>query len=213
MVNRSLLRCETRAMLTIRRTAGFWGPLSFIGAAVAASRRQPGYSPRSHHISGLAALGESSASTMIPGFVALGASSLVTAAPTKRLRRVERVAGITTIAAGLIRVSDPRCPLPGLDPRATASDVGHGAASIATFALWTAMPFIAAREAEPGWYQRVASVLGVSTLVLFVAAGLTTRVDSPNKGLAQRGFLVSVFAFQAATCRWTPTDRTPLKPA
>ena len=61
------------------------------------------------------------------------------------------------------------------------------------------MPFIAAQEFEPVWYRRVARVLGVSTLVMFVTAGLTTRVDSPRKGLAQRAFLMSVFAFQAAT--------------
>jgi len=61
------------------------------------------------------------------------------------------------------------------------------------------MPFIAAQQPEPIWYRRVARVLRVSTLVMFVTAGLTTRVDSPRKGLAQRGFLMSVFAFQAAT--------------
>jgi hypothetical protein len=146
---------------------------------------------------------------MIPGFLLLGASSLVANAPTKTLRRVERAAGLTTIAAGLIRVSEARCPQPGLDPSATSSDVGHGAASIATFALWTAMPFIAAQESEPVWYSRVTCVLRVTTLVLFVTAGLTTRFDSPRKGLAQRAFLISVFLFQAATS-WSghPTSHT-----
>jgi len=196
---RTLVWRDTQEMMLIRRAAGLWGPMSFVGAAVAASRCQPGYSHRSHHVSGLAALGESSARIMIPGFLALGASSLLVDAPTQTLRRIERAAGITTIAAGLIRVSDPRCPQPGFDPSATSSDVAHGAASIATFALWTAMPFIAAQEFEPVWYRRVARVLGVSTLVMFVTAGLTTRVDSPRKGLAQRAFLMSVFAFQAAT--------------
>jgi len=144
---------------------------------------------------------------MIPGFLALGASSLVGGAPTQSLRRVERAAGITTIAAGLIRVSEPRCPQPGFDPSATSSDAGHGAASIATFALWTAMPFIAAQELEPVWYRRVARVSRVLTLVMFVTAGLTTRVDSSYKGLAQRAFLSSVFAFQAATSLATPAER------
>ncbi len=191
----------------IRRSAGIWGPLSFAGAAIAAARRQPGYSHRSDHVSGLASLGESSARIMIPGFLALGASSLVAGAPTQTLRRVERAAGITTLAAGLIRVSEPRCPQPGFDPSATATDAGHGAASIATFALWTAMPFIAAKELEPGWYRRVARLFRVSTLVMFIAAGLTTRFDSPYKGLAQRAFLTSVFAFQAATSLATPDRR------
>ena len=196
-------------MMLIGRTAGFWGPLTFLGAAAAAAHRQPGYSHRAHHVSGLAALGEPSARIMIPGFLLLGASSLVADAPTKTLRRVERAAGITTIAAGLIRVSEPRCPQPGLDPLVTSSDIGHGAASIATFAFWTAMPFIAAQESEPVWYCRVAHVLRVTTLVMFVTAGLTTRFDSPRKGLAQRAFLMSVFLFQAATsCSSRPTSRS-----
>ncbi len=202
---------DTQTMMLIRRAAGLWGAASFVGAAVAAARRQPGYSHRSHHVSGLAARGESSARIMIPGFLALGASNLLASAPTQTLRRVERAAGITTIAAGLVRVSEPRCPQPGFDPSATQSDAGHGAASIATFVLWTAMPFVAAKELEPAelepvWYRRVARVSRVLTLVLFVAAGVTTRVDSSYKGLAQRAFLSSVFAFQAATGIATPAE-------
>lgn len=197
-------------MTLIRRFAGLWGPLSFAGAAVAAGRRQPGYSHRTHHVSGLAALGERSAGIMVPGFLALGASSLLVDMPTRGLRRVARAAGLTTVAAGLLRVSEPRCPQPGFDPTATSSDLGHGAASIATFALWTAMPLIAAREREPAWYRRVARVSSVSTLVMFLAAGVTTRVDSPSKGLAQRAFLGSVFAFYAVTAS-RRRDPTPTR--
>ncbi len=192
--------------MLIRKAAGFWGPASFVAAAVGAARRQPGYSHRSHHVSGLAALGESSARIMIPGFLALGVSHLLGGAPTQTLGRIERVAGITTIAAGLVRVSQPSCPQPGFDPSATRSDTGHGAASIVTFVLWTAMPFVAAKELEPVWYRRVAAVFRVVTPVLFVTAGVTTRVDSPYKGLAQRAFLSSVFAFQAATSIATPME-------
>ena len=143
---------------------------------------------------------------MIPGFLALGVSSLLVGAPVETLRRIERAAGITTIAAGLVRVSEPRCPQPGFDPSATRSDAGHGAASIATFVLWTAMPFVAAKELEPVWYRRMARMSRVSTLVLFVAAGVTTRADSSYKGLVQRAFLSSVFVFQAATAIATPAE-------
>ena len=202
-------QCETRPMTPLRRSAGLWGPLSFGVAAFAAARRQPGYSHCSDHVSGLAALGEPSARLMIPGFLALGVSSLLVDTPTRTLRRVTRAAGLTTIAAGLIRVSAPRCPQPGFDPTATSSDAGHAAASIATFALWTAMPFIAAQEPRPVWYRRVARVLSVSTLATFVAAGATTRLDSPHKGFAQRAFLCSVFVFYAATSCTIPGARAP----
>ena len=65
------------------------------------------------------------------------------------------------------------------------------------------MPFIAAREPEPVWYRRGARVFAVSTLVMFIAAGLTTHADSPRKGLAQRAFLMTVFTFQAVTSLMT----------
>lgn len=65
-----------------RRTAGLWGALGFVAAAVAAARRQPGYSHRANHVSGLASRGERSASVMVPGFVALAAGQSALPAPT-----------------------------------------------------------------------------------------------------------------------------------
>jgi hypothetical protein len=183
-----------------RRTAGLWGPLGFAAAAVAAARRQPGYSHRADHVSGLASRGEESALLMVPGFVALAAAQSVLAAPTSTLRRLTRAAAVTTFVAGVVRVSDPRCPQPGFDPGATASDLGHGAASIASFVLWTTMPVVAAREHDvPVWYRRLARAAVVPTIATFIVAGLTTRRESSAKGLAQRAFLTSVFLFQAAT--------------
>lgn len=190
-----------------QRTAGLWGPLGFGAAAVLAARRQPGYSHRANHVSGLASVGEASATVMVPGFVVLAAAQSVLSAPTAALRRLARLAAATTFVAGAVRVSDPRCPQPGFDPDATASDLGHGAASIATFALWTAMPVVAARdEAVPPWYRRFARVMVVPTLATFVGAGVTTRFDSPIKGPGQRAFLASVFLFQAVTGFVAPSD-------
>ena len=59
-----------------------WGPIGFVVGAVAAGTRQPGYSHRTNHVSGLAAHGEASASLMVPGFLALAASQAVVPAPT-----------------------------------------------------------------------------------------------------------------------------------
>lgn len=193
-----------------RRTAGLWGPIGFATAAVSAARRQPGYSHRSNHVSGLASAGERSAAVMIPGFLTLAVAQSVISAPTPTLRRLARAAAATTLVAGVVRVSDPRCPQPGFDPDATASDLGHGAASIATFVLWTAMPVVAARDHEvPAWYRRLAQAMTVPTLTAFLAAGATTRFEASSKGVAQRAFLGSVFLFQAATGFAASATREP----
>lgn len=182
----------------LRRTAGLWGPIAFAGAAVLAARHQPDYSHRRNHVSGLASLGEPSAAFMIPGFVALAAAQGVVSAPTPALQRMARASAVTTLAAGLVRVSDSRCPQPG-ETDATPSDLGHAVASIATFALWTAMPFVAARGETKGWYPSLARAMTPPTAAAFLGAGATARLDSPVKGIAQRAFLASVFVFQGAT--------------
>ncbi len=135
---------------------------------------------------------------MVPGFVALAAAQGIVAAPTPALRRLVRVAAATTLAAGVIQVSDRSCPQPD-DPEATMSDLGHGAASIVTFVLWAAMPVVAARSDGHGWYPRLARVVTPPTIAAFVMAGATTRLDSPHKGVAQRTFLAMAFLFLGAT--------------
>ncbi len=181
------------------RTAGIWGPIMFCGAAVLAARRQPGYSHRSHHISGLAARGERSATVMVPGFLVLGLSSAVMPVTSVTVRRLARMAGFATIVAGLVPASAPRCPQPFVDPEATASDVGHGVASLATFALWTAMPIVAFRQCQPGWFRSLSGALSLWTVTGFVSAGATRTDESAHSGLAQRAFLGGVFAWYGAT--------------
>jgi hypothetical protein len=136
---------------------------------------------------------------MIPGFVALGASSLLMPTPDPSLTRLARVAGATTIAAGLVQVSTPRCPQPGFDPEATASDLGHALASVATFGVWTTLPLVASRANGPSWYRLSSCVLAVAAVVGFGVAGVTTRAESPHKGVAQRAFLGTVFAWHMTT--------------
>lgn len=185
--------------MIIRRLAGLWGPAMFTAASIGAARLQPGYSHRGHHISGLAAAGQRSAYMMVPGFMALGAATLVMPVDGLTPRRLVRVAGIGVIAAGMIPASQPRCPQPGFDPEANVLDVGHGAASIATFTAWTALPWVVSRGAGAGWYRALNRILRVTTTAGFVGAAGTTRFDASDKGLAQRAFLGSVFAWYAAT--------------
>ena len=135
---------------------------------------------------------------MVPGFIGLAAAQGLLSAPTPALERMARVAAGTTVAAGLVRVSHPRCPQPG-DDDATASDLGHAIASIATFLIWAAMPVVAARDQAGGWHPRFAKAMVLPTAATLVGAGATTRLDSSFKGVAQRGLLASVFIFQAAT--------------
>ena len=183
----------------VRRTAGIWGSAVFCVAAVVAARLQPGYSHRSHHISGLAARGERSARVMVPGFLVLGVSSSMMPTPNMTVRRLARLAGLATIVAGLVPVSAPRCPQPFVDPDATVSDVGHGAASVATFALWTALPITAFWQCEPGWFRSVSGALSIWAVTGFVSAGAATTAGSAHRGLAQRAFLGGVLAWYGAT--------------
>lgn len=151
-------------------------------------------------MSGLASLGQRSAFIMVPGFVVLAFAQGVLATPSRTLRRLARACAITTFVAGVVRVSDPRCPQPGVDPGATASDIGHGAASIATFVLLASMPVAAARDHDlsPS-LRRVARFAIAPTMATFALAGTTTRLDSPAKGAAQRAFLACAFLFLAFT--------------
>ena len=115
------------------------------------------------------------------------------------LTRLTRVAGATTITAGLVQASAPRCPQPGLDPDATASDLGHALASVVTFGVWTTLPLVASRANGSSWYRLSSGVLAVAAVVGLGVAGATTRAESPNKGVAQRAFLGTVFAWHLTT--------------
>lgn len=186
-------------MSLIRRTAGLWGPAAFTAAAVVAARVQPGYSHRSLHISGLAALGQRSALVMLPGFMALGGSTLVMPVPDSTTAKLAKVAGAGVITAGLIPASQPRCPQPMADPDAQAIDVGHGIAAAVGFVAWTALPFVAASRSGPAWYRKLNRTLRYTTTAGCVGAAVTTRLDSSIKGVVQRLFLGSVFTWYVAT--------------
>lgn len=172
-------------------------------AALVGARRQPGYSARGNHVSGLAATGTRSAVVMVPGFLVLGAAQLVMEEPDPLIRRVVRLAGLGTVAAGLLRCSTVECPDPLSDPAATLADAAHSAASVATFVLWVSLPGLEARVVDDGAARRGQVVLGLTTATAFGAAGLTTALESPNRGLAQRLYLGLVFGwFIRGALRW-----------
>lgn len=202
LANRSVIgvACARIAFVGLgRSTAPLWGTGGFIAAVSIAPRFHPGYSHRSNHISGLAAKRQRSAWVMVPGFLALGASQLLAPMPGRTLTTLSRVVGVTTLAAGVVPASQPHCPQPGSDPEATRSDAGHMIASVATFALWTAMPWVASRQDGPAWFRSASRALGVVTAAGFVGAAVTTQVESSVRGAAQRAFLAAVFVWQLLT--------------
>ena len=183
-------------MKLVRRSAAVWGPLAFAGAAVGAAGLQPGYSHRTHHISGLAAAGQRSSALMVPGFVALAAANLLMPMRSTPTMVLTRACGLGVLTAGLIPASAPHCPRPGIDPDATRIDMIHTVASVATFIGWTTRPIVAARGDGPRWFRRISAVCAVTTAVSLLIAGATTQSGSPRRGVAQRTFLASVFGWQ-----------------
>ena len=132
---------------------------------------------------------------MIPGFLALGAASLAIPSRHRAEHVLLRVAGAGVVLAGLFRCSDVRCPDPTKDPDATAADTAHAIVSLVSFAAWTMLPFVDTRHQESSSLRRITVANGVVTAIGFVAAGLTHRLDHPDKGIAQRAFLGSVFVW------------------
>jgi hypothetical protein len=181
------------------------GPGSFALAASIGRRREPGYDPRAEPISALAAHGTRAAGVMVPGFLGLAAGTLALArslrgtavAPTP-VPELIALAGVTVGGAGLARCSDRSCPTRMLgDEVVERTDDLHAAFSAATFALWIAIPFVAAaraKDAAPG-FRRASRALGVSTSVALMITGRMAQGDSPWSGTGQRVFLVCALAW------------------
>lgn len=192
-----------------RDTAGLWGPAAFATASVLAGSKQPGYDHRRLHVSGLAAHQTRSAAIMVPGFLALGLASLVMPA-NRSTRPLLRAAGVGTLLAGAFRCSNVHCPDPTSDPDATFEDAAHAVASIGTFVVWTALPFVDAVTSRSTAARACKALLGVVIAGGFVAAGATARSDHPHKGVVQRLYLSSVFVWYGSTAstRCSPAYRS-----
>ena len=190
------------------------GPGTFFLAAILGGRREPNYRGRDEPISALAANGSRAAKFMVPGFLGLAAGILGFArvlegsvpAPSP-VPALVALAGLTTAGAGVARCSDRSCPTRWLgDDNYTRSDDLHALFSAATFGLWIATPFIAARRAVDAdeRYRRWSRRLGMSTLVAILVNGALARRPSPRwSGAAQRAMLASAFSWYplAATAK------------
>ena len=107
--------------------------------------------------------------------------------------------GLTTAGAGLARCSDRSCPTRFLgDQNVTLSDDLHAYFSAATFALWIAIPLVAAARASdaPRGYRRWSRRLGTATFVSLIGGGMLARKpESTWSGTAQRVMLTSALAW------------------
>lgn len=193
----------------MRARSALWsivGPGAFAVAAGFGGRIVPGYRRRDEPISALAAKGSRAAYVMIPGFLGLAVGSLGLA---KELRgsavapdpvpALLAVAGLTIGGAGLARCSDRSCPTRLLgDDDVTRSDDLHACFSAATFALWIAIPLVAARRAEDAGprYRKTCRLLGVATFVSLLGGGMLARRSSQSwSGAAQRIMLASALSW------------------
>ncbi len=196
------------------------GPGAFATAAFVGARIEPGYSPRDEPISALAAHGTRSAPVMVPGFLALGLGSVGlaralrgTALAPVPVPSMVALAGLTVAGAGLARCSDRTCPTRMLgDADVMPTDDRHAAFSAATFALWIAIPLVAARRGRSAsaWARRASGFLGAATLATLVAGGrMAQRPSARGSGTAQRVMLASAFAWfpLAALAAGRPNDR------
>jgi hypothetical protein len=182
------------------------GPGAFAAGAFVGARVVPDYSPRDEPISALAAHGMASARVMVAGFVGLAAGTVAFAravrgaplapAPVPALLTA---AGLAVGGAGLARCSDRSCPTRALgDTDVRPTDDLHAAFSGVTFALWIAVPLVAARrahDASPA-ARALSGALGLSTLAALVVGGrMAQRPSAPYSGAAQRVMIASALAW------------------
>ena len=229
---------RTGVRLAVRRTgvtgrgaqaaAGAIGPVAFTAAWIAASLRQPGYSPAEIQISGLAAPGARDPWIMEAGFLVLG-GCLIAFGPALRRRLggprsrkrpartaaaagsapwLVQAAGVLVIAAGLLRRDQMLLTAgPG-----SWHNQAHNAVSGAIYVLLVAIPLVLAlrlrREPAPELPAALFAAAAIATavvLAVFAAAG----ANSPLAGALQRaGVSIPLAALVAVAARLGPAERS-----
>jgi hypothetical protein len=168
---------------------------------------EPGYSHRDEVVSALAAKGSRAAKVMVPGFVSLAIGTVGFACSLRGSRVAPRpvpmligIAGLTTAGAGLARCSTRDCPSHlGGDDSATLADDLRAVAGLLTFALWVAIPLVAAARPKqvPDSYRTRSRVISATTFAALVAhIGLLKTPSRRWSGAAQRAMIASALAWQ-----------------
>jgi hypothetical membrane protein len=167
------------AGLAARAAAGVVGPVVFTAAWIIASLIQAGYPATQIQISGLAAAGARDPWIMIGGFFVLGLSLTAFGSALReelggaRLAGpgplLMQVAGVLTIAAGLLR----RDHLLLSSAPESWHNHAHNAVSAVLYVLLVVIPLTLARRlrSEPGW-RPMPALLAAATLIAAVILAL-----------------------------------------
>jgi hypothetical protein len=207
----------------LKLAAGIAGPLIFTASWVAATVRQHGhgqYHVAREHISGLAAPDARHPRLMTAGFMALGvATNVFGAALRDHLGgpgragpgpRLIRIAGLATIAAGVLRRDQMLLGLPDGVERQSWRNDGHDIASGVVYtSLMVAPVALANRFGSDAEHQRLrAPALATSALTALTLAVFASRRLEPYNGLIQRfGVTVPALAGAALAARLLIRER------
>jgi len=190
-----------RGSRTLGQACGLIGPVAFTAAWAASSRRQPGYSSRHEHISGLAAPDARDPHLMTAGFGALGVCTVAFGRELhRRLSSGSRGPGLgpvlmsagglaVLVASAFRRDRISNVPPPGEPQRrqSVVNDVHDVASILAAGSAAGAMLALAARfRGDPAWRG-----LALPTAAAAIASGaldlvFASNVTRPGNGIVQR---------------------------
>jgi hypothetical protein len=180
------------------------------------SRHQrDGYTITREHLSGLAAPDAVHPEVMVAGFVALGACTATFAGALEDALggrgaagpgpTLLRVAGVATIAAGLLRRDRMLLGLPdGVDHQSWHND-GHDIASGVIYTCLGAAPLALARRFrdDPLWGPLRVPAIGAAAASAGVMALFASKALEPVNGLLQRAAVTGSLAGLAGLALWT----------
>ncbi len=187
-----------RRWYRLRALGGIVGPAAFTAAWALSASRQPGYSIREEHISGLAAPDARNPELMVTGFLVLGACTIAAGSALEDALggweragwgpRLIQASGMAGLAAGLLRRDRMLLTRPeGVDDQSWKND-GHDLAAGVVYVCLIAAPIaLAARfRDDPLWQHLVIPAVAGSAVTLTSLVVFASGAISPWNGIVQR---------------------------
>jgi len=192
------------------------GPVAFTGAWVWGSTHQrAGYTMRKEHLSGLAAPDAVHPEVMVGGFLVLGACTTAFAGALEDALggrgkagpgpTLLRVAGLATVAAGLLRRDRMLLGLPDGVERQSWHNDGHDVASGVIYTCLGVAPLALAHRFrdDPAWSAlRLPAIAGSVASAAVMGLFASKRVE-PVNGVLQRVAVTASLAGLAGLAAWT----------